>query len=688
MAKKKLSLGEGGIKGFLANHVEKILFALILGAAAMLVWSGFSKREGIVATKTPVKLKDEVTRATSHVTGFSWNKDYRESRSPKEANTLLPRAAQTLVKMNEDSYIMPQMIAPPVSAPRTKRTDPDLLAVVELKARTGYGALVKPSINRARTGETDEEEEVFVDEEETLDLDPDRFRQVPNGYGVGGGGGGGRRGSSNADAGEGVYFVTVTGLIPYREQLKIFQSSFLNASAFSPNRDAPNYIYWQLERSVVKPGSKERKWTKISSTKAKNEEARLGVGGGSGRQFGSVGDVDPRSIDPMLTRPGPPLIARNLDQLYRHEKIMTFEEAMEQIRAEEEAAAAETVDSAVAGADEEGIDIDVNAVSPATGGGRNPGRGGYGGDESGGRGYGGDEFADGGYGGDEEGGGGGRYPGGARQAGVTSTEGGATDPSKAPEFKMFRYVDLNVRSGETYVYRLKVYLEDPNFPITETAEPPESSLEGSVIQRRKAKKAKVAAGISRPKIANRATEFSDESNPITIQAGNRMLAGAVKPARATRGKDMAFYRPGDEPTGTAMALTFDIQRAAEIPGQLEVRRGTVANFVVDETEVLRPSLNLLEKLEDHEFRLNSFVLDLRGGRKHSKYDELNEPGEFLVIDSRGRISVINELTDMEDFKSNIFPEEAEATNSGPGARGEGGGYGDEDGGPPNFGGGL
>lgn len=124
MAKKKISLGEGGIKGFLARHVEKLLFGLIVGLATMIVWSGFSNREGIPASKTPDKLKSEITRSTSHIESFSWDQHYRDKRSPKDTSDIMARAAQTLEKMSEDSYAMQVLINPPVSPPRTSAPTP------------------------------------------------------------------------------------------------------------------------------------------------------------------------------------------------------------------------------------------------------------------------------------------------------------------------------------------------------------------------------------------------------------------------------------------------------------------------------------------------------------------------------------------------------------------------------------
>ena len=184
MAKRKIGFGEGGFKGFLGRHIEKILFGIMACVAAMLVWSGFNNREGIPASKTPNSLTQEATKATSHMNSFSWDTHYKEKRSPKDASDLSARAAQTLQKMSEEFYSTRTMIAPPVSTPRLKRTDPELLAVVELTATAGHGALVKRTFGVQRNQDDQAADDFFQQEEdpmEDLELDPKKFRRIPQG---------------------------------------------------------------------------------------------------------------------------------------------------------------------------------------------------------------------------------------------------------------------------------------------------------------------------------------------------------------------------------------------------------------------------------------------------------------------------------------------------------------------------
>ena len=74
---KKL-FGEGGIKGFFAHHVEKILLGLTALIGLYLVWSGY-QTEGLDSGKDPGSLSSAVTQARQHMEGFGWD-DYSNDR--------------------------------------------------------------------------------------------------------------------------------------------------------------------------------------------------------------------------------------------------------------------------------------------------------------------------------------------------------------------------------------------------------------------------------------------------------------------------------------------------------------------------------------------------------------------------------------------------------------------------------
>jgi len=66
MKKPKLSLGKGGMKGFLVQNVEKIVFGVAVFMVIVFVYMGF-RIKSYDTSKTPDKLKSLAARAVSHI---------------------------------------------------------------------------------------------------------------------------------------------------------------------------------------------------------------------------------------------------------------------------------------------------------------------------------------------------------------------------------------------------------------------------------------------------------------------------------------------------------------------------------------------------------------------------------------------------------------------------------------------
>ncbi len=246
---------------------------------------------------------------------------------------------------------------------------------------------------------------------------------------------------------------------------------------------------------------------------------------------------------------------------------------------------------------------------------------------------------------------------------------GDTPLKDAPEYKMFRYVDTDVRPGTWYQYRLQLVIEDPNDP-NDGAAPSPNALEGDVQERVKAS----ATSKQRSSIAyfGRVAPVSQPSNVAYVSDGRRLLAGtATQPSPlSVRGQNRVFDKPADEPTAKVMALQFDPSIPGEIPGEIEVRRGSVAKFAED-VWVPYPREGKLRLHKDQAFDVPALVLDIRGGEPGS-HDALRAPGELLVWNIQGEMELLNELDDSEEYEQYRFaPEEekAAAPRSGDGPRG-------------------
>ena len=115
------------------------------------------------------------------------------------------------------------------------------------------------------------------------------------------------------------------------------------------------------------------------------------------------------------------------------------------------------------------------------------------------------------------------------------------------DYYLFRYFDFEVDPNETYVYRVKLILANPNYGVEERFVEDPATLSQRYIE----------------------SEFSDPSNPVALGADARVFAESVE----------APTRPGAEPSVALASVYFDAESASEslVQGQ-KLRRGAVANF--------------------------------------------------------------------------------------------------------------
>ena len=545
---KKL-FGEGGIKGFLALHVEKLVFAIVGIVGAFLIFSGFSNREGIRSDYDPSTLAQKVNEAQQNINRSEWS-DYREERAT-EVN-FRQRAEDARQEINTTSFRIDQALKPPYQPPRTMRTDPNIFAAVDMQVRSGFAAISKMD-RQSMDGERSDSDifdqpggvnNPYGNEVRTADAvdDPDTrpipqtgntniaSRESPG------------RGGSMGGTKQGKYFVAVTALIPYRQQLQEFNDHLGNSRGYDPSRDMPNYFNWILYRSEVVNG-KPAKWKAVANkTVMAKTVQEWGVAMTSGLGGGSL--VDPQVTDPGLTMPllqFENMSDDELDDLMRHQKIERYEFDPMQRGPMGESGAFGTEDEEVVVDEETGLDMTPQATTlggsyrggegmmmPEGGrGGEGMGmysEGGYGGGGYGGEGFGGE----GGYGARE-----GMGPmmgeGGAYGQMASFGPGQLPDPEDFPEYKMFRYIDLNVRPNVTYQYKLELLLEDPNDPnpTRGAAAPPASSLDFAVVDRLKSRPEppKWVASMGLDRIFYRETEASEPSKAVKVTDGRQLIVG-------------------------------------------------------------------------------------------------------------------------------------------------------------------
>ncbi|HEY6565371.1 MAG TPA: hypothetical protein VIY86_12790 [Pirellulaceae bacterium] len=606
------------MKRFFTEHVEKIALAVVGFLGLLIVFGGFRQREGIDGGKSPEALRNEVTKATSHIESFKWDEHYRAERDLDQ--DLLERASETLRRVDSEAYVSSRVMKPAYHAPRIMRTDPEVFSAMAVQARAGFGTLPKRRERRNPfgSGQNPSFNQTNPDGE-------DNGRPIPTEFMTRMDGG---RGGSNENGVQGTYFVAVTALIPYRKQVEEYLRRFQNADDFNPQRDLPLYINWTLERAEVVRGRKGRRWASIADIRTARENMRRGRDqGGMGRENEVIA---PGAFLPSLTMPMPPgLESHELDLVACHDRVQSKEQYEEEMESREN-------DRRRRWRDREGM----GSGSP-----RGPGGGGP-------------EFRDG----RQDGGRRERFEGGmpdGMQDGSGVDSGLAQDvmnpgfdTKRVPEYKMFRYFDFGVNQNRVYQYRLQLKLEDPNFPRNSSQDPPPSSLHDEVQARVVSLKAEGRRG-ERPL---RETKVSEPSNMVKVEMGQRLLVGPVVAPRqlTVPGTGVTYSAVGTEAIGKAIAVEFDRDRAAELPLDVNLRMGSVA-YAKGKVEPVLRWKGWLDKEEDRSVRVNQVVLDLRGGEELGVAD-LRVPGEMLIWDAaRQQLLVRGELEDADEFPTFKFP---------------------------------
>jgi hypothetical protein len=207
--------------------------------------------------------------------------------------------------------------------------------------------------------------------------------------------------------------------------------------------------------------------------------------------------------------------------------------------------------------------------------------------------------------------------------------------NKLPEYRLFRFFDFTVEPGKTYQYRVKLQVENPN------ADVPPRYLQSYEYGKGK----------------TRATEVSSSSAPITVIAGNRLLAGNVAPGPAGRG----------EPTGSILAKLFDANEAVEVRKVFDIHRGSVLNQREMEIGVVDPTKAMDErKSATVDFETNAVVLDMFGGEKLAGSRSAKVPGHMLILDNDGGFKTLLQASDSAMYET----EQEEAKNQAPPKEGE------------------
>lgn len=532
------------------------------------------------------------------------------------------------------------------------------------------------------------------------------------------------------------YVISVSYLFPHKVQWNEFEATFREAYGYSPSRDMPHYLKFEVERS--EDGGA---WESI--TERVNQYPK-----GYATQIIDV--VDPKSVDPMLTLPIPPTMIASPFDLGSHPEI---------------AARDFTANPNAEGAGEEGEGDEYDESDPFA----NTGSGG--GSMS-------SYMPPGSSGGSGSSrmmmGGGPLGPASSQGSGMMGGRGmGAMNAPLKPEsdYKLIRFFDLEAKPGKSYRYRVRVWLADPNHqeesassvtsagntgpgggaalpngpagvstgggggsagadasiglpgsgpggagggaggssqgsmgmgmsggPSAPVVPVDPSDLDPAVRRRiRDWKESAEFAALSEADAAlryGRPTDWSVETDPILVPDASapNYYAG---PARPLDFNELSGIRyTNDEPGASLVVSQFDSSLGTFVPAKRDVTRGSWLSFA-QPSEFLNPidlSIRTMgeaadpsdsaakDTIEPVDFAADSFVVDVFGGNPIPIKDLREKPitgAEVLIVDSDGNFTISDEFEDLREYRHALFLDDEAVVGSsrGPGFTMPGGGSG-------------
>ena len=209
-----------------------------------------------------------------------------------------------------------------------------------------------------------------------------------------------------------------------------------------------------------------------------------------------------------------------------------------------------------------------------------------------------------------------------------------TPPSAARTIrhKLLRVFDYTVKLNGRYRYRVKLELKNPNFGLN-------------------AKFLKNPAAPLNSQELRASEKWSDPTDVVTIPSGFDALAGSVEPK--TVGEPVANL------------LLTSLNREDGIPASTKTRtyRGSLANKKESKVLATDPRNKSVIVIDEVNFNTGIVVVDIYGGKSVSNQKSKREspftaPGEVLLLDANGNLTVHNDLEDHDQFLSRQPPDEA------------------------------
>ena len=428
MKMPKLAINKASLLNFLLRHGEKIIAALVGLVACSLVWGGVGSIRTLrpSAKQEPQAILADAAAASEHIESVKNPPD--EGLPPKNG------LADTVEKWRETKVVSEPphaLFSRPLFGEMARRTSPDILPIEDLRAISGAAVLAVKVAPGARP----------APQARSPDLDDGTTAKPPRP-----GARGGRRPLPQPEQQDPettpfqpeqlgpqakvVPYVLVTGLIPLLKQQQEYHQRFDSASFRDANIDTPKWGSYTIERAEVQPGAAET-WTAIDIKAAARRYGAEWMGFQSEPALSLLvlpslqESRDPATTPIPFSSPMPQLADGSWGFKSLHP---WFADYLERDAAEKKSQAlaaqvrTETTTNIFGGVNDNALD----------GGSRPPGFG---------------------------------VPGMPADPDAEMGSGIAGQVLVGPEYRLFRFIDLDVKPGRTYRYRVKLLCWNPNLNV-------------------------------------------------------------------------------------------------------------------------------------------------------------------------------------------------------------------------------
>jgi hypothetical protein len=228
--------------------------------------------------------------------------------------------------------------------------------------------------------------------------------------------------------------------------------------------------------------------------------------------------------------------------------------------------------------------------------------------------------------------------------------GGEVFSNNIPDYKLVRFYDFSAEIGKVYRYRVQLLIEDPNHPNTKS----DDEYRDHPVPKQVTLKDDVIQRIKQldSSIFYRATPWSEPSEPVAVLDSLQFAGGTADVVKTLTDPVSRRSFQDHEPSGVVKTIMWDEGRAVDIMFDRPVHRGSFMNFKAD-AEYGHPITEIIMAAEQQQFKTDYIIGDIRGGDilpLNDKEFPYHAPGEFLLIDAQGNLVVRTELADDRLFR--------------------------------------